>query len=180
MHDAINLRGPPPGAIGRRTFWRGVRLAQTLRCARRRRSPSGSIVRYARRIASRLMGTKNPRDYVIGNDVEVDDVEPSIAGHDRRGGFWRVRPRSNVPWKWLKASEAAEYANARGYPQVTVEMIRANVRLDLLPAYAVGTGFFYRLRVDDVDEWLEKRPWERSVTYFMVNGRWIAELDSSE
>jgi hypothetical protein len=59
-----------------------------------------------------------------------------------------------VPRRWLKASEAAEYANARGYPEVTLEMIRANVRLDLLPAYAVGTGFFYRLRVDDVDEWL--------------------------
>lgn len=58
-------------------------------------------------------------------------------------------------------------------------MVRANVRLDLLPAYAVGTGFFYRLRVDDVDAWLEKRPWECPVSYYFVNGRWIAELDSS-
>lgn len=85
-----------------------------------------------------------------------------------------------MPLRWLKASEAAEYANARGYPEVTIEMIRANVRLDLLPAYAVGTGFFYRLRVEDIDEWLEKHPWDRPVTYFMADGRWIAELDSSE
>lgn len=91
-----------------------------------------------------------------------------------------MRPRRQIPRKWLKASEAAEYANERGYPEVTVQMIRANVRLDLLPAYAVGTGFFYRLRTDDVDEWLEKRPWEAHVTYHFASGRWIAELDSSE
>jgi hypothetical protein len=89
-----------------------------------------------------------------------------------------MRPRRHIPVRWLKASEAAEYANERGYPEVTVEMIRANVSLDLLPAYAIGTGFFYRLRVEDVDAWLEKRPWHRPVTYHMVNGRWIAELDS--
>ncbi|MEM6110691.1 hypothetical protein AAHS21_31415 [Mycobacterium sp. 050272] len=78
----------------------------------------------------------------------------------------------------MKAAEAAEYARTQGYPEVTVEMIRANVKLDLLPAYAIGTGHYYRLRIEDVDEWLEKRPWERPVSYFFVSGRWIAELDS--
>ena len=61
-----------------------------------------------------------------------------------------------------------------------MEMIRANVRLDLLPAYAIGTGFLYRQSVDDVDEWLGKRPWEASVAYHLTNGRWIAELGSPE
>ena len=59
-------------------------------------------------------------------------------------------------------------------------MIRANVQLDLLPAYAIGKGHFYRLQVADVDEWLEERPWEQPVTYYIANGRWYAELDSSQ
>jgi hypothetical protein len=52
-----------------------------------------------------------------------------------------VRPRLEpIPRKWLKACAAAEYANQRGYLEVAVEMVRANVTLDLLRAYAVGTG----------------------------------------
>jgi hypothetical protein len=90
-----------------------------------------------------------------------------------------MRPRRDIPAVWLKPSEAADYANGLGYPMVTLEMIRANVRLGLLPAYAIGTGFFYRLRVNDVEEWLEKRPWAAPVTYHFMDGRWIAELDSS-
>jgi hypothetical protein len=89
-----------------------------------------------------------------------------------------MRPRRDVPTRWMRAAEAAQYAKDRGYPEVTVEMIRANVRLDLLSAYAIGKGHFYRLRVEDVDEWLDKRPWEQPVTYFFANGRWYAELDS--
>jgi hypothetical protein len=92
-----------------------------------------------------------------------------------------VRPRLEpIPRKWLKASEAAEYANQRGYPEVTVEMIRANVALDLLRAYAVGTGHFYRLVVDDVDEWLERDPWNRPVTYHFDGWRWTAAIGSPE
>jgi hypothetical protein len=93
-----------------------------------------------------------------------------------------MRPRLEpIPRKWLKACEAAEYANQRGYPEVTVEMIRASVALDLLRAYAVGTGHFYRLRVDDVDAWLEQHPWNRPVAYHFDGRRWTAEiLGSSE
>jgi hypothetical protein len=115
----------------------------------------------------------------------VGDIQEPIGDVCARVGRARhklaqLRPRWHIPTKWLKASEAAAYAIERGYPEVTVEMIRANVSLDLLPAYAIGTGFFYRLRVDDVDDWLEKRPWEASVAYHLTNGRWIAELDSPE
>jgi hypothetical protein len=78
----------------------------------------------------------------------------------------------------MKAAEAAQYANDLGHLEVTVEMIRANVRLDLLPAYAIGKGHFYRLRVEDVDEWLDKRPWDQPVNYFFANGRWYAELET--
>jgi hypothetical protein len=85
-----------------------------------------------------------------------------------------------MPRKWLKASEAAEYANQRGYPEVKVEMIRANVALDLLRAYAVGTGLFYRLAVDDVDEWLEQHPWRRPVIYHFDGWRWTAAIGSPE
>ena len=92
-----------------------------------------------------------------------------------------MRPRLEpIPRKWLKTSEAAKYASRRGYPEVTIEMIRANVALDLLRAYAVGTGSFYRLRVDDVDEWLERHPWNRPITYHFDGWRWTAEIDSSE
>jgi hypothetical protein len=92
-----------------------------------------------------------------------------------------VRPRLEpIPRKWLKASEAAEYANQRGYPEVAVEMIRANVALGLLRAYAVGTGLFYRLVVADVDEWLEQHPWNRPVTYHFDGRRWTAAIGSPE
>lgn len=89
-----------------------------------------------------------------------------------------MRLRAEVPRHWFKASEAAQYANEHGHSEVTVEMVRANVRLDLLRAYAIGTGHFYRIRIDDLDEWLDKHPWDREVNYVFAGGRWIAELDS--
>lgn len=89
-----------------------------------------------------------------------------------------MRSRVEIPRRWFTASEAAKYANERGYSEVTVEMIRANVRLDLLPAYAIGTGWLYRLRLEDLDAWLDKHPWDRKFNYVFTGARWIAELDS--
>jgi excisionase family DNA binding protein len=57
---------------------------------------------------------------------------------------------------WLKTAQAADYAN------VTPEVIRQHVRSRLLPAYAIGTGRReYRIRAEDVDHWLETRPWNQ-------------------
>lgn len=59
---------------------------------------------------------------------------------------------------WLTKAEAADYAG------VTPEVIRLHVRSLLLSAYAVGDRRrprTYRLRAEDVDYWLETRPWNR-------------------
>ncbi len=59
-----------------------------------------------------------------------------------------------VPPRWMKPSEAAEYAG------VDREVIRLHVASELLPAYAIGKTQ-YRLRREDVDHWLETRPWNK-------------------
>lgn len=56
---------------------------------------------------------------------------------------------------WLTRPEAAEYA------RVSVDIIRAAVKNGDLPAYAVGSGKReYRLKANEVDAWMESRPWE--------------------
>ncbi|OMB93231.1 hypothetical protein [Mycobacterium colombiense] len=87
-----------------------------------------------------------------------------------------------VPRRWFTPAEAAEYANQQGYPDVTPAIIRANVRLELLPAYAIGprNGHAYRLLVDDINEWLPNRSWEEgNLLYTFVQGRWVAEFRES-
>jgi excisionase family DNA binding protein len=56
---------------------------------------------------------------------------------------------------WLTAREAADYA------RISEGLIRDAVKLGYLPAYAVGeTGTHFRLRAEDIDEWLMSRAWE--------------------
>lgn len=56
---------------------------------------------------------------------------------------------------WLTAVEAAKHA------KVSAATIREAVKAGELPAYAVGkTGRQYRLRVQDVDEWMMSRAYE--------------------
>jgi hypothetical protein len=77
-----------------------------------------------------------PEWMYISPESLADGVTPrarKLRGHVKGVYGVRVRPRLEpIPRKWLKACEAAEYANQRGYPEATVEMIRANVALDLL------------------------------------------------
>ena len=60
--------------------------------------------------------------------------------------------------RWLTAVGAAEHA------KVSAATIRDAVKQGELPAYAVGRkGRHYRLRAQDVDEWMMSRayePWE--------------------
>jgi excisionase family DNA binding protein len=56
---------------------------------------------------------------------------------------------------WLTVREAAAYV------RVSQNLIREAIKLGyLLPAYAIGTGVHYRLRTDDIDEWMMSRSWE--------------------
>ncbi|WP_368858991.1 excisionase family DNA-binding protein [Mycolicibacterium neoaurum] len=56
---------------------------------------------------------------------------------------------------WLMATEAADHA------KVSTWTIREAVKQGELPAYAVGrSGRQYRLRVQDVDDWMMSRAWE--------------------
>lgn len=59
-----------------------------------------------------------------------------------------------APPEWFTAATAADYA------ALSVWTIRAAVKAGELPAYAIGTGRAYRLRRDDIDEWLMSRSWE--------------------
>lgn len=55
---------------------------------------------------------------------------------------------------WLKLQGAAEYCKS------SREIIREAVRRGDLPAYSIGTGRDYRLKAEDIDAWLESKPWE--------------------
>lgn len=71
-----------------------------------------------------------------------------------------MRPRRHVPTPWLRASEAAEHANQRGFPAVTTDVVRNVVRGRGLPAYTIGTGrrgTQYRINIQDLDCWLDTR-----------------------
>jgi excisionase family DNA binding protein len=57
--------------------------------------------------------------------------------------------------QWLTPQEAAEHI--RG----SKDAIRAAVTKGDLPAYRLGDGKRdYRLKVEDVDEWMSSRAWE--------------------
>ena len=62
---------------------------------------------------------------------------------------------------WMTASEAAEYAG------VSIELVRIQVRIGDLPAYKIGSKrqSHYRVTAEDVDKWLEDRPWEKDPAY---------------
>lgn len=55
---------------------------------------------------------------------------------------------------WLTASEAGEYVKA------SIDIIRAAVKAGDLPAYPIGKGRDYRLRAQDVDDWMTSRSYE--------------------
>lgn len=55
---------------------------------------------------------------------------------------------------WLTAREAADYV------RVSETLIRDAVRMGYLVAYPIGTGTKYRLRAEDIDEWMMSRSWE--------------------
>ncbi len=55
---------------------------------------------------------------------------------------------------WLTVREAADYV------RVSENLIRDAVKLGYLVAYPVGTGTRYRLRAEDIDEWMMSRAWE--------------------
>jgi excisionase family DNA binding protein len=59
---------------------------------------------------------------------------------------------------WLTLAEAADHVRA------SKDTISAAVSRGDLPAYRIGKGREYRLRADEVDEWLSSRAYEpRSV-----------------
>lgn len=57
---------------------------------------------------------------------------------------------------WLTKAEAAKYA------KVSDRLIQNAVIAGELPAYAVGEGRTYRLRAEDIDEWLMSKSYEPS------------------
>lgn len=56
---------------------------------------------------------------------------------------------------WLTPAEAAEYVKA------SKDIIRDAVKRGDLPAFPIGSGKReYRLRAQDIDEWMTSRSWE--------------------
>lgn len=55
---------------------------------------------------------------------------------------------------WLTIREAADYV------RISEPLIRDAVRKGYLPAYPIGSGNQYRLRAEDIDEWMLSRSWE--------------------
>jgi excisionase family DNA binding protein len=55
---------------------------------------------------------------------------------------------------WLTVREAADYV------RVSENLIRDAIKSGYLPAYAIGTGSQYRVRAEDIDEWMMSRAWE--------------------
>lgn len=66
----------------------------------------------------------------------------------------------------MNSSEAATYAQSRGFPTVTADTIRrhAGTTTRLLTAYTAGRHRI-RVRREDVDRWLETRPWNQYGPY---------------
>lgn len=60
---------------------------------------------------------------------------------------------------WLTLREAGDYA------RVSSALIARAVKQGYLVAYPIGTGTQYRLRAEDVDEWMMSRAWEPRGSY---------------
>ncbi|ODR17595.1 hypothetical protein [Mycolicibacterium porcinum] len=71
-----------------------------------------------------------------------------------------MKARRQVPTPWMNSAEAARYANSRGFPTVTRETIRLHAGAELLRAYTAGKHQI-RVRIEDVDHWLDTRPWNQ-------------------
>jgi excisionase family DNA binding protein len=62
---------------------------------------------------------------------------------------------------WLTVREAADYV------RVSENLIRNAIKLGYLVAYPIGTGTQYRLRAEDIDEWMMSRSWEPKRTKYL-------------